>query len=58
MSAEFIQKHEAADEDSERNPEMDVGGDHAEKIGGRRGFGRIRQYFNLQNAALESGVPS
>jgi hypothetical protein len=32
MSAEFIQKQEAADQDSERNPEMEVGGDHAEKI--------------------------
>jgi hypothetical protein len=31
MSAEFIQKQEAADEDSERNPEMDVRGDHAKK---------------------------
>jgi hypothetical protein len=58
MSAEFIQKHEAAHEDCERNPEMDVGGDHAKKIAGSGEVGRVRQYFNLQNAVLESGVPS
>jgi hypothetical protein len=58
MSAEFIQKHEAADEHGEWNPEMDVGGDHAEKISGSGEVGRVRQYFNLQNAVLESGVPS
>jgi hypothetical protein len=58
MSAEFIQKHEAADEHSERNPEMDVGGDHAEKIAGSSEIGRVCQHFNLQNAVLESGVPS
>jgi len=27
--AEVIQKQEAADEDSKRNPEVDVGGDYA-----------------------------
>jgi hypothetical protein len=58
MSAEFIQKHEPADEDSEWNPEVDVGGDHAEKIAGSGELGRVRQYFNLQNAVLEPGVPS
>jgi hypothetical protein len=58
MSAEFIQKHDAAEEDGERNPEMDVGGDDLKEIAGRRGFGRVCQYFNLLNAALESGVPS
>jgi hypothetical protein len=58
MSAEFIQKHKAADEHSERNPEVDVGGDHSEKIARSSEFGRVRQYFNLQNQVLESGVPS
>jgi hypothetical protein len=58
MSAEFIQKHEAADEDSERNPEVDVGGDHAKEITGCGEVSRVRQYFNLQKAVLESGVPS
>lgn len=56
MSAEFIQKHEAADEDDERNPKVKVGGDHAEEIARSGDVGRVRQDFNLQNAALESGV--
>jgi hypothetical protein len=58
MSAEFVQKREAADEDSEWNPEMDVGGDHAEQIAGSGEVSRVCQYFNLQKAVLESGVPS
>jgi hypothetical protein len=58
MSAEFIQKQEAADEDSERNPEVDVGGDDLKEIAGRGEFAWVRQYLNLQNAVLESGVPS
>jgi hypothetical protein len=58
MSAEFIQKHEAADEHGERNPEVEVGGDHAEKVARSGEVGRVRHYFNLQNAVLESGVPS
>jgi len=29
MSAEVIQEQEAADEDGEGNPEVDVGGDHS-----------------------------
>jgi hypothetical protein len=58
MSAEFIQKHEAGHEDSERDPEMDVGGDHAEKIARSGEVGRVCQDVNLQNAGLESGVPS
>jgi len=39
MSAEFIQKQETADEDSEWNPEVDVGGDHMKQIAGSSAFG-------------------
>jgi len=31
-SPEVIQKQEAADEDGKRNPEVDIGGDYAEKV--------------------------
>jgi hypothetical protein len=43
MSAEVIQKQEAADEDSKRNPEVDVGGDYAEKVAWSGEVGRGRQ---------------
>jgi len=36
MSAESIQKQESADEHREGNPEMDIGGDHAEQVAGNR----------------------
>jgi hypothetical protein len=58
MSAEVIQEQQASDEDREGNPEVDVGGDYAEQIAGSGEVGRGRQYFNLQNAVRESGVPS
>jgi len=58
ISAEVIQKQEAADEYSKRNPEVDVGGDYAKQIAGSGDVGGVRQYFNLQNAVRESGVPS
>jgi len=38
-STEFIQEEETADEDDERNPEMDVGSDRAKPIQRRREFG-------------------
>lgn len=38
MSAEFIQKHEAANEHDERNPEMEVGGDGPKQIAGSVGL--------------------
>jgi hypothetical protein len=48
MSAEFVQKHEAGDEDSERDPEMEIRGDRAEEIAGdRSGDGEFRQFCNL-----------
>ena len=43
MSAEIIQKHEAADEDREWNPEVEVGGDHAEEVAWSGEVGRSRQ---------------
>jgi hypothetical protein len=43
MSAEVIQKQEASDEYGKRNPEVDVGGDYAEKIAGSGEVGRGRQ---------------
>jgi hypothetical protein len=58
MSAETIQKQEAAHEDGDRNPEVDVGSDYAKQIAGSGDIGGVRQYVNLQNAVLESGVPS
>ena len=58
MSAEVIQEQQAGDEDSEGNPEMEVGGDYAKQIAGSGDIGGVRQYFNLQNAVRESGVPS
>jgi hypothetical protein len=48
ISAEFIQKHETTEEDCEGNPEMDVGGDHAEQVArGRAGDREFRQISNL-----------
>jgi hypothetical protein len=48
MSAEFVQKHEAGDEDSERDPEMEIRGDHAkETAGDRSGDREFRQFSNL-----------
>jgi hypothetical protein len=57
-STELIQKEEAADEDGEGNPEVEVGGNYAEKVAWSGEVGRGRQYFNLQNTVRESGVPS
>jgi hypothetical protein len=56
MSAEFIQKHEAADEDSERNPEVDVGGDGMKQIAGTVGL--AGRHWSLGMEVAESGVPS
>jgi hypothetical protein len=58
MSAEVIQKQEAADQDGKWNPEVEVGGDYAKQIAGSGDIGGARQYFNLQNAVRESGVSS
>ena len=58
ISAEVIQKQEAADDYSEGNPEVEVSGDYAKKIAWSGEVGRGRQYFNLQNGVRESGVQS
>jgi hypothetical protein len=48
MSAEFVQEHEAGDEDSERDPEMEIRGDDAKEIaGGGSGDREFRQCSNL-----------
>jgi len=40
MSAEVIQKQEAADQDSEGNPEVDVGGDYSKQGAWSSGLSR------------------
>ena len=57
-STELLQKEEAAEEDGEGNPEVDVGGDGTQEVERNCAVGWIRQCFNLQNSLLESGVPS
>lgn len=48
MSAEVIQKQEAANEDAEGNPEVDVGGNYAKQIAGDwAGDREFRQFNNL-----------
>ena len=48
MSAEFVQEHEAGDEDSEWDPEMEIRGDDAKEIaGGGSGDREFRQCSNL-----------
>jgi hypothetical protein len=32
MSAELIEKHESGDKDSERDPEMEIGGDYPKDV--------------------------
>jgi hypothetical protein len=44
MSAKVIQKQQAADQDAEGNPEVDVGGDYVKKIT-RRSFGCAVRHF-------------
>ena len=57
-STELIQEKEAAEKHTERNPEMEVGGDGVKQAEWSSTVGWIRQRFNLQNAFLESGGPS
>jgi hypothetical protein len=55
-STELIQKHEAAEENDEGNPEMKVGEDGAKQIAGS---GRLAQrHYSLGMRLAESGVPS
>ncbi len=59
MSAESIQKQKSADEYREGNPEMDVGGDHAEQVAGdRRGDREFRQWSNLFELEICVGLSS
>ena len=40
MSAKLIEQQDAADEYAERNPEMNVGGDHSKEVAAALGLGR------------------
>ena len=55
-STELVQEHETANQDDQRNPEVDVGGDGARKIAGTLDFSGRHRSLGMELG--EPGVPS